>query len=149
MSWALLRNTLGHFHPAIVHFPVALALTGAGFEAWRALRHEEPSRTGRLLLLLAALAGALAALSGLALFRADDFQARTLAAASVHRVLGLTTAAVLVIAASLGGVPGRTRLEGFRLVAYRVIYGVAALLVGLTGHYGGWVVFGWGRIWAP
>lgn len=142
-----LVNTAGHFHPAIVHFPIALILTGMALEAWRTLRRDGPSRTAWVLLGLGGLAAVAAAATGLLLFHPGDFRERIRLAAQVHRVLGLGTVVLVASSWSLGrfgGFPPR----GTRLLLYRVSYFGAALVVGLTGHYGGWIVFGWGRIWA-
>jgi len=145
----LIRNTLAHFHPALVHFPVALTLAGAGLEFWQASRRRGPSRTARVLLLLALLGGIASVASGLSLFHPEDFQGRTLAAASLHRSLGLAASFSLLLAAALSGIPERNEPEGLRLVGYRLAYLMSATLVGLAGHYGGWIVFGWGWIWTP
>jgi uncharacterized membrane protein len=142
-----LLNAASHFHPAIIHFPIALVLTGMALEFWRTLRRAGPSRTAWLLLGLGGLAGVAAAATGLLLFHPGDFQERTRLAAQVHRALGLGTVVLVAWTWSLGcagGFPPR----GTRLLLYRVSYVGAALVVGLTGHYGGWIVFGWGTIWA-
>jgi uncharacterized membrane protein len=142
-----IRSTVGHFHPALVHFPVALLLSGAALEAWQiATGGGFRSGIARTLLLLG-LAGALAAmLSGLLLFRPEDFRGRTLEVVRIHRVLGLGTGTAALAAAAGGLVkgPGPT---GRRLWLYRSLYFLTAGLAGLAAHYGGWIVFGWGRVW--
>jgi uncharacterized membrane protein len=147
LSWTLVRNTVGHFHPALVHFPVALVLAGLGFELWGTLRGRGASGTARLLLVFGLLGALAAALTGLSLFHPEDFQGPTLAVITIHRALGLASAAALVLAGAANGIPGRGELGGGRLALYRGAYAVSGLLVGLTGHYGGWVVFGWGSVW--
>lgn len=148
-SWTFIRNTVGHFHPAVVHFPVGLVLAGAGLEMWQAARNRGTSRTARVLLVLGLLGAIAATLSGLSLLRIEDYQGRTLQAVSIHRILGLATASVLLFAAAASGIPGRDELKGVRLTVYRLAYGLSGLLVGLAGHYGGWAVFGWGSVWTP
>jgi hypothetical protein len=83
----------------------------------------------------------------LLLFHPGDFRGRTLEAAYVHRVLGIATALGALATAVVGamGRPGGTGATRLRL--YRFLYGMSALLAGLAGHYGGWIVFGWGRVW--
>jgi uncharacterized membrane protein len=151
MSWDAIRNTYGHFHPALVHFPIGLVLTGAAVEMWSAVvrRRREPSQTARLLLGLGLLATLVAVGSGLALFRPDDFRGRTHEVALMHRTLGLASVPFVLVTVLQGA---RRRASGFghvRLWAYRLTCWGAALLVGLAGHYGGWVVFGWGWVWTP
>ena len=149
-SWESIRNVYAHFHPALVHFPIGLLCSGAALEAWTAAtRRAAPSETARTLLLLGFLGIVLSVGSGLALFNPDDFHGRTLDAAAVHRFLGLASVACGLITALLGGVRASRPPIGARLWAYRVTYWLTATLVGLAGHYGGWIVFGWGRIWTP
>ena len=131
----------------MVHFPVALILTGAALESWAAVRSRGASGTARVLLVLGLLGAVGAVLSGLSLLHLEDYRGQTLSAVSIHRILGLTSASTLVLAGAANGIPGRRALTGRRLGLYRVTYGASALLVGLTGHYGGWVVFGWGTVW--
>jgi uncharacterized membrane protein len=143
-----LRITFAHFHPALVHFPVALLLAGAGMEAFQIVRRcAGRSPVGRVLLGLGAPAALLAVSSGLLLFRPQEVLGRTLEVALIHRFLGLATATAAVCAFFAGGIQRDPGPGGRRLMAYRVLYFTAAVLVGLTGHYGGWIVFGWGKVW--
>ena len=144
----LLRTAIAHWHPAFVHFPVALILAGAGLEAFRiARRRPGRSPAARMLLALGASAALLAVVSGLLLFHPQEFQGRTLQVARIHRLLGLSTATVALSALIAGGIHREPGPSGRRLMLYRALYFAAAALVGLTGHYGGWIVFGWGAVW--
>lgn len=146
-SLALARNLFGHFHPMLVHFPLAFLLGGAALETWQGFRGEGASPVARTLLVMGAWSAVLSASAGLALFRPEDFGPRLLAAGRIHRLLGLTATGLALVALPLsagGGGP-----SGRRLVAYRASYLLAAMAVGMTGHYGGWMVFGWGRVWVP
>jgi uncharacterized membrane protein len=150
--WDTIRNVYGHFHPALVHFPIALVTTGAALEIWDAVvrRQTRPSRTAELLLILGLLGALLAAGSGLALFHAEDFRPDVRAAAETHRVLALAGVAVLLAAVLWGRRLHHHETPGSGLIwTYRTLVWLAAVLVGLAGHYGGWMVFGWGRIWSP
>jgi uncharacterized membrane protein len=147
-SVALARNLFGHFHPMLVHFPLAFLLGGAALETWQALRGDGASPVARILLVMGALGALLAASAGLALFRPEDFAPRLLAAGRIHRSLGLTATGLSLVALALSA-GGSYGPSGRRLVMYRVSYILAAMVVGMTGHYGGWMVFGWGRVWIP
>jgi uncharacterized membrane protein len=146
MTFQELLNAVSHFHPGAVHFPIALILVGMGVEAWETVRRGAPSPLAWLLLRLGFLAALTAAATGLLLFHPGDFRERTRLAAEAHRLLGLGTVLVAGSAWILGGAGGFPP-RGTRLLLYRVSFLGAALLVGMTGHYGGWLVFGWGRIW--
>lgn len=141
------RNLLGHFHPVLVHFPVALLLTGAALEGWSMAHHGRRSSSARTLLFLGTLGAIAAIVSGLSIFHAGDFQGKTLEVARIHRVLGLATAAAAVLTLLIGVLPRGGEPRRKHLAAYRSAYLLTAILVGLAGHYGGWVVFGWGWIW--
>ncbi len=143
-----LGHTLGHFHPALVHFPVALLLSGAALEAWQAMRSPlERSMVARVLLALGAAGSLLAVASGLLLYHPEDFRDRVLAAVQVHRVLGFCTAGAALGAFAASRANGARPASRARLWVYRLALFLAAALAGLAGHYGGWVVTGWGKIW--
>lgn len=140
-------NLLGNFHPALVHFPVAFLTVGAAFEGWAAVRGAPRSATGRTLLLVGVLGAAAAVVSGLLHFDPEGYRGRTLEAARIHRVLGLATLGLSVLAVLIGEIPRARPLAGTRLRIYRLVYFTTAVFAGLAGHYGGWIVFGWGSIW--
>lgn len=141
------RNVVGHFHPAMVHFPVALLLAGSAIETWEGIRGRRArSDVGRLLLILGTAGAVAAVASGLSLFHPHDFRGKTFEALRVHRALGIGTLGTALVSLWIGGL-GSTGPAGVRLRVYRVSYALTGLLAGLTGHYGGWVVFGWGRVW--
>ena len=143
-------NAVGHFHPALVHFPIALLLVGAALEFQQVVRRVPVrSEFARQLLLLGTLVALAAVVSGLRLFHAEDFRERTFDAIRLHRVLGLSTLTAAVLASLVGGLGSGRGPVGTRLVLYALIYGPTAERVGLAGHYGGWVVFGWGSVWTP
>ena len=126
---------------------MGLILGGAALETW-AILHRRPRSPGARAMLALGTLGAIAAVaSGLSLFHAGDFQGRTLDAALMHRALGLASLGTALVAAVAGRAWSPQGPGGRRLGVYRVSYLLAASLVGLTGHYGGWIVFGWGRIW--
>jgi hypothetical protein len=102
-----------------------------------------------LLLTLGAAGAVGAVISGWSLFRSGDFLGRTLEVARIHRWLGVGVGSIALVTLVIGELVGRRGLEGWRLTAYRAFYFLTALTVGLAGHYGGWVVFGWGWIWTP
>lgn len=143
-----ITNILGHFHPALVHFPIALLTVGAVFEVFAVLKGKRQRSTiGRALLILGLLGAGAAALSGLAHFKTAEFQGLTLDVALIHRVLGLATLGLATLTVLAGGFQRDPGPQGRRLWVYRLVYATTAGVVGLTGHYGGWVVFGWGQIW--
>jgi uncharacterized membrane protein len=151
MFWEPIRNAYGHFHPALVHFPIGLVLTGAAMEGWSTVvgRRRQPSRVAWLLLALGLLAALVAAGSGLALFRPSDFRGQTLEVALLHRALGLASVPLIAMAVLMGRRRGAADFGRLRLWLYRCFFWGAAVLVGLASHYGGWIVFGWGWIWTP
>jgi len=140
-------DAVGRLHPALTHFPIGLALGGMLLETWNTLSRRGASPTGRTLVRLAAGFAVLTAVTGWLHFRPEEYGDRLLAAAGVHRALGIGSLMLLLLTAATGGFGSMP--AGPRLWIYRGGYGLAAIAVGTTGHYGGWIVFGWGPIWTP
>ncbi len=141
----MIQDAIGAFHPALVHFPIALITTGMALESIGIVKKMPvPSSTARLLLVFGLLGAVASVISGLLHFDPEHFQGRTLEAAGMHRLFGLTAlaAAALTLAVGASG-----SIRGYRLWIYRALYGLSATAVGLAGHYGGWLVFGRGAIW--
>ena len=132
---------IGKFHPLLVHFPIALVLAAAAAEllvlatprqAWRTVAVAN-IRAGAALGVVTAVTGWLFATSPLV-------DATT--SLEWHRWLGLAGAAGAIGAALLSSrLPGSSRRVA---LGYRVTLFVTALLVAITGHLGGTLVWGAG-----
>ena len=129
---------IGKFHPLLVHFPIALVLAAAAAElvvlatprpAWRIVAVAN-IRAGAALGVVTAITGWL-------------FASSPLVDASLslewHRWVGMAGAAGAIGAALLSSrLPGSSRSA----FVYRFTLFVAALLVAITGHLGGMLVWG-------
>jgi uncharacterized membrane protein len=132
---------IGKFHPLLVHFPIALVLAAAAAElvaiatprpAWRTVAVAN-IRAGAAIGIVTAITGWLFASSP-----AVDVTTSL----EWHRWLGLAGAAGAIGAALLS-----SRLHGASrrsALAYRCLLFVTALLVAITGHLGGTLVWGAG-----
>jgi uncharacterized membrane protein len=133
---------LGNFHPLIVHFPIALLISALLAEAmlWYG-RWSIPPMVVRFLLVL----GALGAVGGALLGWADWWHAKYSGDMAIyldlHRWFGTATAGIAVLAAGADfwarnhDLPGRLRWSRALLI-------LSALLVGVTGHFGGTLIYG-------
>jgi uncharacterized membrane protein len=130
---------IGKFHPLLVHFPIALVLAAAAAEsvviamphtAWRSVAVAN-IRAG-------AAMGVVTMISGW-LFASSPLVTAT-ASLEWHRWLGIAGAAGAIGTALLS-----SRLHGssgHSAFAYRFMLFATALLVAITGHLGGTLVWG-------
>jgi hypothetical protein len=131
---ATLRR-LGRLHVVIVHFPIAFLVTAAVLEAWSiACRRPPPVATVQLCILLGATGAVTTAILGW-LHAWSGAGAGMPLILDLHRWLGSATAGVAVVAAKLARLNAR---RGW----FRAALLAAAVLVGVTGHLGGTLVFG-------
>src|SRR6516165_4691247 len=129
-----LLRLLGRFHPAIVHFPIALLAVAAVFEVWQVVRRKpglSPATAPCLVL------GAVSAIVASALgFLFDDGGGELV---ELHKWVGIASTAAAFLAAVLvrmaASSPGA-------LMTLRVLLFAGATLVGGTGYLGGELVFG-------
>ena len=130
---------VGRLHPLLIHFPIALVIAAAlaecaaivcGNEDWRTVAVGNV-RAGALFALLAAIAGWRLAL-------APDMEVSPLL--EWHRWLGIGGAGSAIAAAIATGA-GRRR-SALQLWIYRGALATAALLMAITGHLGGLLVWG-------
>jgi len=134
---------LGHFHPKIVHFPVALILAGAVFELiGRAVSLEWWRKAAFAMLIAGVLGAGLAVASGLQAEEPVEHQGVPDTAIEAHEEVALLTlylgiAAVLarLLAGRLRG--GRALVSGLALVLHLA----AAVTVGIAAHRGGLLVY--------
>jgi uncharacterized membrane protein/mono/diheme cytochrome c family protein len=130
---------IGKFHLLVLHFPIALLVVAAVGEFWSVVRRSRvPDPAVRFCLLLGATSvvttvalGWLHALGG-----NGAGMPRIL---TLHRWLGTTAGLWVIVTAVLSE---RDVRRGVRSQTTRVLLFVAALLIGLTGHFGGILVHG-------
>ena len=123
------------FHPAMVHFPIALFIFGTLLEFLAIYRREPSLRTAaRWCLLGGTWALAVVVPTGLiATFRLGYGIAPD-SPAFLHLLLGVGSTVLMASTCAYG----KTRND----TLYRVLLITTAVVVGATGHYGGNIVFG-------
>lgn len=118
---------LGRFHPLVVHLPIGFLILAIVFE-WLSLA----DKTVRLTWLLGATSATVAATLGYLLSFGGDYNEDTLA---WHMWSGITLAFISFACYFLKGIP-RAR------TIYRALSVATALLLAITGHYGGSLTHG-------
>jgi len=134
---------LGRFHIIIIHFPIALISIGALFEiiGWLG-RKPGFEIVVRTTIGLGALSAVVSVLLGLANAIEADYNGTLAWVFLWHRALGIATAVAGLLA--WFALEYRVRQPSpRRIVAARVFILIAAALVGITGHFGGSLVYGW------
>lgn len=127
----------------MIHFPIALLSIGALFEliGWLG-RKPGVEVIVRATVGLGAISAAAAVLLGLSNAIEADFSGTLSWVFWWHRALGITTAVVGILAWT--ALELRVRQPSpRRIVVSRTAILLAATLVGITGHFGGSLVFGW------
>jgi uncharacterized membrane protein len=132
---------IGKFHPLLVHFPIALVVVAAAAELVVIATRRQVWRTVAVANLCAGAAmGVVTAISGW-LFASSPLVDPT-TSLEWHRWVGMAGTAGAIGAALLAS---RLHVSSRRLAfVYRVTLFVTALLVAITGHLGGTLVWGAG-----
>ncbi len=139
-----LIDVLGRFHPALVHFPVALVLMAAVAEALCVARRDGRfGEASRFMITAAAWVSVATAATGFARAGSITFTPDEAAAFSIHRVAGIVVPVLAFLAA---GLAEGTRRSGqiWELFLYRIVLLLAAVTVVVAGYYGGELVYGVG-----
>jgi uncharacterized membrane protein len=133
---------LGEQHVAIIHFPIALTIAALLAEAI-ALVTRKPAfaHAARFCIVIAALGAIAAVITGWLQFGEHAPGDRGYNILKVHRIFGLTTAPLIVVAAVVSEI-GHIGRSKWVLWAYRLVLLAATVLVAITGYYGGKFVFG-------
>jgi len=133
---------LGRLHPLAVHFPIAFLLLSGVLEAAQVLRKSSLFRDAAFVCSLTGAAGALlASFTGWANAASGGHDDSSAGILLTHRWLGLSIAAVSLVAAVLGVAARRREGSILRGTSRSLqILLVPALL--LQGHLGGMLVFG-------
>lgn len=130
-------ENIGHFHPALVHFPVALVLTAAVAEAlYMTKRKQRYGDAARFVITAAAWLSVPAAAAGFAAASGETFDARLEGVFTIHRVAG-TTLPFLVILAYAMGEGARRSGQVWEQMLYRLVLLVAVVCVLVAAYYGG------------
>jgi uncharacterized membrane protein len=131
-----------HFHPMLVHFPIALVVFGfiAQIAALYFKKEIYLSRMGLFLLIFGTLSAIVAWLTG-TLFTAE-MEGAAGAIKETHELAAMITLVTLIVTSVLRIVLLTKKIENASLkwIAF-VLYGVAAISVSITGYYGGTLVY--------
>jgi uncharacterized membrane protein len=130
----------GRFHVLVVHFPIALLLTAAAVEAWALVRRDGvASPMVRCCLWLGTISAIVAAALGWPHAALGDFADTPSRTLEIHRWLGIAAAVVAVATTVALEMTVRSRL---RPITFRVMLFALAMLIGITGHFGGMLTHG-------
>jgi len=130
---------LGPFHLVAVHFPIALLISAAVAEFWRAIRYgRSPTAEVRFCVLLGAASAVITASLGW-IHASNGFGAGAPQMLFLHRWIGTIAAAWATGTAMLSE---REERRGVRSQWFRAWLFCGALLVAVEGHLGGMLVHG-------
>ncbi len=150
LTASAILSASGYFHPAVVHFPIALLILGAGAAFFSYLGGGETAKKFAFFcLIFGALTSVASAVAGwgfapqrgynytglMPLADMSDDQALL----HRHRWFGIGTTILALLIAAIATVSMRQGRGGH---VWRMGLVVCAMLVGITGHQGGEVVYG-------
>ena len=139
----------GRTHTMAVHFPIAMLIGAAIFEALRIVRRKrEPSPTVLSCLVLATLTGVHAAVAGWLNADIEPHGKGVADLIETHRWFGIGSGAMALLALIVHLVARRTGATTARRIGAALIF-AAAGVVGFTGHLGGSIVNGEDYLFEP
>ena len=129
-----------HFHPMLVHFPIALVVFGfiADFATLYFKKEACLSKLGFYLLLAGTLMAALALTTG-ALFT-EEMSGAAGAIKDTHEDFAWITLGLLILTSILRIILQKKENTRLKWTAF-TLYGLAAVLVSITGYFGGTLVY--------
>ena len=130
----------GKLHVLVIHFPIALIAAAAGMESWWILRRRrDTSPVVRFCVYFGAAGAVVAAFLGWLHAPFSGYESSAAGTLLLHRWLGVAAATGAMVVAGLSGLD---ELRGRRSLIFRAALFGTALLIGLTGHLGGTLVYG-------
>ncbi|MCX8036211.1 MAG: hypothetical protein N3D11_03960 [Candidatus Sumerlaeia bacterium] len=132
----------GKFHPAAVHFPIALIIVAAlaelvGLATQKSLYRD----SARVMVFAAALTAIPAAALGWATGAFAEYAGALARVLTLHRWLGTAAAALIIVTAIVSEISHRPGRESLKPL-YRLLLLASAILIAATGYFGGALVFG-------
>ena len=138
---------IGRTHLVLLHFPIALVISAAIVEVWRAYAMKgkdspyRPSSAGTLMFVLAMLGTVVSVVTGLVLGFDDGSRV------DLHRIFGIVSGVFMLITwFTLVSVMKSETKSG---KAYLVLLCLSALAIGAAGHLGGELTHGKGFLTKP
>ena len=132
----------GSFHPVAVHFPLALTLAGGLAELIHMkTKNEAFAFSARFMLYTAAACAVVSSVLGLAESSGEHVSADLQFAFGAHRVAGLVSTGLIVLAAGLAE-SARRENEPWRYTLYRLMLLVCIIAVWTAGYFGATLVHG-------
>ena len=141
-SWRQVLIYAGKFHPLVIHFPIALTITAALSEVvFMKTKNIILSNVARVNLMLACISAILATVLGWVNGEFIRVSADMESVLFRHRWFGISSTICLICAIFFS--ESARRLNSLKLnLGYRASLFIAALLIAVTGHFGGTLVFG-------
>jgi len=137
-----LLKLFGQFHPAIVHIPIGLLFAAAAAEfIYLLMPRSVFHHIGAFNLHLGALGSLATVTMGWALAATMGMEPELKSTLAWHRWLGTACAVWAIIALALWYLHRKSPCRK-KLGTYRVVLFSGAMLVGITGHLGGLLVYG-------
>ena len=127
-----------HFHPMLVHFPIALAVVGLFFEVIFYRKGNEKPVCGEFILYLAALSAIAALLTGL-LFT-SSLSGEALVMKNKHQLFAILSTVFLCLT-SLAYLYQRFSKKNRQSLIGIGLYIISFVLIGITGFLGGDLVY--------
>lgn len=141
-----LIDWVGRLHPLLAHFPVALLVTACAAELLYVVKKDRYFGSAALFLATAAAWLSLPTFAvGFAAASGENFAPELARAFAVHRIAGITTPVLAVLAAGMGQSSRRTG-QVWEQIVYRVFLVLAAVSVAVAGLNGGELVHGPGLL---
>jgi uncharacterized membrane protein len=131
-----------HFHPMIVHFPIALVAFGFIADVASLLFKKEPclSKTGFYLLLIGTLSALAAVATGT--FFTAEMSGTAGEVKDTHELFAWITVGILLVTSIIRLVMLNKKPEtSWVKWSTLILYGLAAISVSITGFYGGTLVY--------
>jgi uncharacterized membrane protein len=131
---------LHSFHPQIVHFPIALFLFGGFLEGMGLWRRRTGWREAGFLCLTGASVTSLAAIAtGLTAMYRNEYALK--GNVLIHLILALSATTAMAVTALVGRAAVKKEQERTGWLYWLALL-IALLLVSITGHWGGILVYG-------